>query len=131
MSGRSVQSGLHVLLGYIADEFDVADATGKHKTQPAVSHFLVALHGLDELPTIKIRQLGRQTEGGQLFGSGPSSVAETNTSTTVSLPVPVTRAPNQSPSCTELESVQLPGRFTNEASTTYSHLTSEPVTCTS
>jgi len=72
-----------------------------------------------------------QTAGGQLLGSGSSAVGETNTSTTVALPVPVIVAPNQSPFCTGLESVHVSGRFTNEAFTTYSHFTVEPVTCTS
>jgi hypothetical protein len=72
-----------------------------------------------------------QTGDGQLVGSGSSPVAETNTSTTVSLPVPVIDAPNQSPSCTGLESVHESGRSTNASSSAYSHLTSEPETWTS
>ncbi len=57
--------------------------------------------------------VSEQTGSGQAFGSAPSSVAETNTSTTVSLPVPVIVAPNQSPFATGLESVHSSGRFTN------------------
>jgi len=75
--------------------------------------------------------VSEQTGDDQLVGLGSSSVAETNTSTTVSLPVPVIVAPNQSPFCTELESVHASGRFTNASSSTYSHLTSEPKTWTS
>jgi hypothetical protein len=68
---------------------------------------------------------------GQVLGSGSSSVSEANTSTTVSLPVPVIDAPNQSPFCTELESVHVSGRFMNASSSAYSHFTSEPETWTS
>jgi len=75
--------------------------------------------------------VSEQAGGGQLFGSGSNPVAETNTSTTVSLPVPVIVAPNQSSSCTGLESVHVSGRSTNASSSAYSHLTSEPKTWTS
>jgi hypothetical protein len=72
-----------------------------------------------------------QTGDDQVFGSGSSSDDETNTSTTVLLPVPVIRAPNQSPFCTELESVHASGRSPNASSNAYSHFTSEPETWTS
>jgi hypothetical protein len=42
--------------------------------------------------------VSEQTGGGQLVGSGSNAAVETNTSTTVSLPVPVIVAPNHSPS---------------------------------
>ena len=59
-----------------------------------------------------------QTGSGQVFGSGPNSVAERKISTTVSVPVPAIVAPNQSPFCTELGSVHTSGLSTNASSST-------------
>jgi hypothetical protein len=82
--------------------------------------------------TVAGSSVSEQTEDGQLFGSGSSSVAEKNTSTTVLLPVPVIVAPNQSNCCTAPPgSVHEPTRFWNTPSSTYSQRTLAPVTCTS